>query len=65
MCSPSIPSVKEPDPLPTPVDEAVIDEMKDRRRRSRLRAGSAGTILTSGSGLDDEPTTAKATLLGG
>lgn len=65
MCSaPKIPKVETPKPAPTPVDEAVVEEMQDRRRRERLRAGAAGTLLTGGSGLD-EPNPRKPTLLGG
>lgn len=66
MCSaPKIPKPPKPDPEPQPVDEVVVEEMKDRRRKARLRSGIAGTLLTGGSGLSDEPPSRKATLLGG
>ena len=65
MCgAPKIPKSKPPVAEPTPVSEAVIDEAKDRRRNTRLRAGVAGTLLTGAGGLD-EPDPKKKTLLGG
>ena len=65
MCSaPDIPKTPKPKPVPAPVDEVVVDEMKDRRRKARLRSGIAGTLLTGGGGLD-EPTPRRSTLLGG
>lgn len=66
MClAPSIkiPDMPEPEPVPSPVSEDVINEMLQRRARSRSRAGHAGTIMTSG--LEEEETGHKKTLLGG
>lgn len=64
MCSPDVPPMPDPPTVKVPVDEAVVQSMKDRRRKARLRAGLAGTILTGGGGLD-EPVTHQTSLLGG
>ena len=67
MCiaTPKMPSVEVPDvpePQPAPVDEQVIVEMQERRKKQRQMSGVAGTILTSG--LEEEASTVKPTLLG-
>ena len=58
---PPIPPVPPPPPIKATSDD-LKDEVKDKLRR---RTGTAGTILTSGTGLTDEPETIKtASLLG-
>ena len=61
MGGPSIPDIPEPTPIATPLDQSVIEEMRDRRRRARLRAGHSGTVLTSGL---EEATPTRPSLLG-
>lgn len=62
MCSPDLPDMPEMPTIRHPVDENVVNEMKDRRRKARRGAGHSGTILTSGL---DEPESIQPTLLGG
>ena len=65
MCSPDLPDAPgPPKPIASPVDEQVVDDMRERRRKQRMKAGVASTILTN-SGELDEATGHKPSLLGG
>ena len=70
MCFMSTPSYPEPAPLePAPQEMRAPEKEQqqirdDARDQARKRAGLAGTIKTSASGLTDEASTDKKSLLG-
>ena len=66
---PAMPAIPEPKPLPEPPkaeDPVRAEEAKEKRAAIRRnRTGRSSTILTTASGLDDDETSTKKTLLGG
>lgn len=66
---PAMPAIPAPQPLPDPpkyddADRAAETAAKQAKLRA-ARVGRSATILTSASGLDDDETSTKKTLLGG
>ena len=66
---PAMPAIPQPQPLPEPPkyddkDRAAETAAKQAKMRA-ARTGRSSTILTSASGLEDDETTTKKTLLGG
>jgi hypothetical protein len=67
MCLPSsTPDIPEVKPIAAPnrVDDAVMEARNEARKEKRRAGGRQGTLLTGGSGLSTQATTAKKTLLG-
>ena len=66
---PAMPAIPQPQPLPEPPKYDDKDRAAETAaRQAKLRAGRVGrsaTILTSASGLEDDETLTKKTLLGG
>lgn len=66
---PAMPAIPQPQPLPEPPkyeDKDRADETAAKQAKMRAaRTGRSSTILTSASGLEDDETTTKKTLLGG
>ena len=65
---PPMPAIPAPQPLPTPpsyedADRKAAIAEKERKIRA-ARTGRASTILTTASGLEDDETSTKKTLLG-
>jgi len=60
---PDKPKIKQPPPPPVPEDTEAIAEAA-MRERLKKRRGRAGTILTSGMGVAEEPTILSKKLLG-
>ena len=62
---PPVPTYEPPEEVPSAEDQAREQQaMEDERRRQSKRKGRRSTILT-GTGLEEEATTEKKTLLGG
>lgn len=57
-------TVEEPEPLPTEVDEDVVDSRKRERRRAASSKGRSSTVLTSPLGLTDSALTTGSVLTG-
>ena len=66
---PAMPAIPQPQALPEPPKYDDKDRAAETAaRQAKLRAGRVGrsaTILTSASGLEDDETSTKKTLLGG
>ena len=66
---PAMPAIPEPQPLPEAPkydDTAREEDVAEKRAAIRRnRTGRSSTILTTASGLDDDETATKKTLLGG
>ena len=63
--APQIPSFAPPPTPPQANDEEIQQKAKQERLRRSRASGLSSTILTSGTGVDEEALTTKPTLLGG